>query len=32
MLLLFITIFAVDQLSAWLRRRMVGDQAFNVIS
>jgi phosphonate transport system permease protein len=32
MLLLFITIFAVDQLSAWLRRRMVGDQAFNPIA
>jgi len=32
MLLLFVTIFAVDQLSAWLRRRMVGDQAFNTIS
>ena len=32
MLLLFITIFAVDQFSAWLRRRMVGDQAFNAIS
>lgn len=31
MLLLFITIFAVDQLSAWLRRRMVGDQAFNLV-
>ncbi|SMH52642.1 phosphonate ABC transporter, permease protein PhnE [Mesorhizobium australicum] len=27
-LLLFVTIVAVDQLSAWLRRRLVGDQAF----
>jgi phosphonate transport system permease protein len=27
-LLLFITIFAVDQFSAWLRRRLVGDHAF----
>ncbi|MEZ5809824.1 MAG: phosphonate ABC transporter, permease protein PhnE [Rhizobiaceae bacterium] len=26
--LLFCTIVAVDQLSAWLRRRLVGDQAF----
>lgn len=28
LILLFITIFAVDQFSAWLRRKMVGDQAF----
>jgi len=27
-LLLFITIVAVDQLSAWMRRRIVGDQSF----
>lgn len=27
-LLLFVTIVAVDQLSAWLRRKLVGDQAF----
>lgn len=27
-LLLFVTIVAVDQLSAWLRRKIVGDQAF----
>lgn len=27
-LLLFVTIVAVDQFSAWLRRRLVGDQAF----
>lgn len=27
-LLMFLTIFAVDQFSAWLRRRMVGGQAF----
>lgn len=27
-LLLFVTIIAVDQLSAWLRRRLVGEQAF----
>ena len=26
--LLFLTIVAVDQLSAWLRRRLVGEQAF----
>lgn len=26
--LLFVTIIAVDQLSAWLRRKLVGDQAF----
>ncbi|RVH53171.1 phosphonate ABC transporter, permease protein PhnE [Sinorhizobium meliloti] len=31
-LLLFITIFAVDQFSAWLRRRLVGEQAFNTPS
>ncbi|WP_037470129.1 phosphonate ABC transporter, permease protein PhnE [Sinorhizobium fredii] len=29
-LLLFATIFAVDQFSAWLRRRLVGDQAFEL--
>jgi phosphonate transport system permease protein len=28
MLLLFVTILIVDQFSAWLRRRLVGDQAF----
>jgi len=28
-LLLFVTIVAVDQLSAWLRRRIVGDQSFD---
>jgi phosphonate transport system permease protein len=27
-LLLFITIFAVDQFSGWLRKRLVGEQAF----
>ena len=27
-LLLFVTIFIVDQFSAWLRRRLVGEQAF----
>lgn len=27
-LLLFLTIIAVDQFSAWLRKRLVGDQAF----
>jgi phosphonate transport system permease protein len=27
-LLLFLTIVAVDQLSAWLRRKLVGEQAF----
>ena len=27
-LLLFVTIYAVDQFSAWLRRRLVGEQAF----
>jgi phosphonate transport system permease protein len=27
-LLLFVTILAVDQFSAWLRRRLVGEQAF----
>lgn len=27
-LLLFVTIIAVDQLSAWLRRKLVGEQAF----
>jgi phosphonate transport system permease protein len=30
-LLLFITIIAVDQLSAWLRRKLVGDQAFQAV-
>lgn len=29
-LLLFVTIVAIDQLSAWLRRRLVGSQAFGV--
>lgn len=29
-LLLFLTIVAVDQLSAWARRRFVGDQAFQL--
>ncbi|WP_042775122.1 phosphonate ABC transporter, permease protein PhnE [Sinorhizobium fredii] len=29
-LLLFATILAVDQFSAWLRRRLVGDQAFEL--
>ncbi|HUH49019.1 MAG TPA: phosphonate ABC transporter, permease protein PhnE, partial [Mycoplana sp.] len=29
-LLLFCTIVAVDQLSAWARRRFVGDQAFQL--
>ncbi|MCA1440055.1 phosphonate ABC transporter, permease protein PhnE [Ensifer sp. IC4062] len=29
-ILLFATIFAVDQFSAWLRRRLVGDQAFQL--
>ena len=29
-LLLFCTIIAVDQLSAWARRRLVGDQAFQL--
>jgi phosphonate transport system permease protein len=28
--LLFMTIIAVDQFSAWLRRRLVGDQAFQL--
>ena len=28
--LLFVTIIAVDQLSAWLRRKLVGEQAFMV--
>jgi phosphonate transport system permease protein len=27
-LLLFVTIFIVDQFSAWLRRRLIGEQAF----
>ena len=27
-LLLFVTIIAIDQLSAWLRKKIVGDQAF----
>lgn len=30
-LLLFVTIIAVDQLSAWLRRKLVGDQAFRAV-
>ncbi|CCF22041.1 PhoE2 phosphonate ABC transporter, inner membrane subunit (plasmid) [Pseudorhizobium banfieldiae] len=30
-LLLLLTIVAVDQFSAWLRRRLVGDQAFQTI-
>jgi phosphonate transport system permease protein len=30
MLLLFITIVAVDQFSAWLRRRLVGEHAFHL--
>jgi len=30
-LLLLLTIVAVDQFSAWLRRRLVGDQAFHAI-
>lgn len=30
-LLLLLTIIAVDQFSAWLRRRLVGEQAFHVI-
>lgn len=30
-LLLFVTIIAVDQLSAWLRRKLVGDQAFQAV-
>ncbi|MCO5733232.1 phosphonate ABC transporter, permease protein PhnE [Rhizobium sp. SSA_523] len=30
-LLLFITIIAVDQLSAWLRRRLVGESAFQAV-
>ena len=30
-LLLLLTIIAVDQFSAWLRRRLVGDQAFQTI-
>ncbi|MHA7969290.1 phosphonate ABC transporter, permease protein PhnE [Rhizobium sp. CAU 1783] len=30
-LLLFLTIIAVDQLSAWLRRKLVGDQAFQAV-
>jgi len=29
-LLLFVTIFVVDQFSAWLRRRLVGEQAFQL--
>ena len=27
-LLLFVTIIAIDQFSAWLRKKIVGDQAF----
>ena len=30
-LLLLLTIIAVDQFSAWLRRRLVGEQAFQTI-
>lgn len=30
-LLLFITIIAVDQLSAWLRRKLVGEQSFQAV-
>jgi len=30
-LLLFSTIVAVDQFSAWLRRKLVGDQAFHAV-
>lgn len=30
-LLLFVTIVAVDQLSAWVRRRLIGDQAFQAV-
>ncbi|HSX74341.1 MAG TPA: phosphonate ABC transporter, permease protein PhnE, partial [Shinella sp.] len=29
-ILLFVTIIAVDQFSAWLRRKLVGDQAFRL--
>ncbi|PXA97987.1 phosphonate ABC transporter, permease protein PhnE, partial [Nostoc sp. 3335mG] len=28
-LLLLVTIIAIDQLSGWMRRRLVGDQSFN---
>jgi phosphonate transport system permease protein len=31
MLLLFVTIIAVDQLSAWLRRRLTGEQSFQFV-
>jgi phosphonate transport system permease protein len=29
--LLFLTIIAVDQFSAWLRRKLVGEQSFQVV-
>jgi len=31
MILLFVTIVAVDQLSAWLRKRLTGDQSFSFV-
>jgi phosphonate transport system permease protein len=31
MLLLFVTIITVDQLSAWLRRRLTGEQSFQFV-
>jgi phosphonate transport system permease protein len=31
MLLLFITIISVDQFSAWLRQRLTGDHAFQLV-
>ena len=31
MILLFVTIIAVDQLSAWLRKRLTGDQSFSFV-
>jgi phosphonate transport system permease protein len=31
MILLFVTIIAVDQISAWLRKRLTGDQSFNFV-
>jgi phosphonate transport system permease protein len=31
MILLFVTIIAVDQVSAWLRKRLTGDQSFNFV-
>ena len=30
-LLLFVTIIAVDQFSAWLRRRLTGEQSFQFV-